>query len=188
MLPEPTDPMALTASHDELAQPPADAAEPFAPPSDAWRRVSPALATVKRVSATIWLALIFVPATVASWLLLPQWPWLPIAVAALGLVWWVWLFLRAGRVVSRYGWARRDEDLCFTEGLMFRSLTVVPFGRMQVVRVSSGPLLRWKNLANVEFVTASAASNVTIPGLPADEARELRDLIIELTDAQGSGL
>lgn len=85
-------------------------------------------------------------------------------------------------------WARRDKDLCIVGGLWFRNLEVVPFGRMQVVKVSSGPLLRAYGLANVELVTAAAATNGIIPGLPADEAKALRDLIIELSDAEGSGL
>ena len=57
-----------------------------------------------------------------------------------------------------------------------------------MVRVNSGPLLRAFGLANVSVVTASAAADAVIPGLPGDEARVLRDLIIELSDAEGSGL
>ena len=71
---------------------------------------------------------------------------------------------------------------------MFRDLSIIPFGRIQVVRVNSGPLLRAFGLANVNVVTASAAADAVIPGLPGDEARALRDLIIELSDAEGSGL
>lgn len=167
---------------------PHGATEPFAPPSNAWRRVSPRLTRVKRISLSIWLAVFFVPAIAATWFFVPQWPWVAAIIAAVGLAWWLWLWLRAPRVVASYGWARRDQDLCFVQGLMFRKLTIVPFGRMQEVKVSSGPLMRSQGLATVELVTASASTDVSIPGLPGDEARELRDLIIELSDAQGSGL
>lgn len=164
------------------------AAEPFAPPSGAWRRVSPKLVRVKRIATSLWIAILFLPVAAVTWVVLPEPWWAAAAILVVGLALWLWLFLRAPRVVGRYGWARRDEDLCFVKGLLYRQLTVVPFGRMQLVRVTSGPLLRAHGLATVELVTASAATNVTIPGLPADEARHLRDLIIELTDAQGSGL
>lgn len=172
----------------ELDGPPDAAAEPFAPPAEQWRRVSPKLVGVKRISASITIALIFIPVAVAVWFLFPEVRWVAGAVLAAGAALWLWLFVRAARVVARYGWARRDNDLAFTEGLMWRSLKIVPFGRLQVVRVSSGPLLRSAGLSNVELVTASPSSSVTIPGLPADEAVELRDLMIELSDAEGSGL
>ncbi|MFP5417245.1 MAG: PH domain-containing protein [Actinomycetes bacterium] len=171
-----------------LDGPPDAATEPFAPPSDAWRRVSPRLARVRRITLSLWLAGLFLPVAAVGWFLVPDLRWVSAAIVAVGFTLWLFLFLRAPRVVARYGWARRDQDLCFVRGLWFRQLTVVPFGRMQVVRVTSGPLLRAHGLATVELVTASAATDVTIPGLPGDEARALRDLIIELTDAQGSGL
>lgn len=167
---------------------PASAVEPFAPPSDAWRRVSPKLTTVKRISASAWLLPPTIALPILIWFLVEPVRWAALAVAAVGLLWWLWLWIRARRVVAAYGWARRDNDLCVVSGLMFKSLTIVPFGRMQTIKVTAGPLLRAFGLANVEFITASAAANASAPGLPADEARELRDLIIELSDAEGSGL
>lgn len=164
-------------------------AEPFAPPSDRWRRVSPKLITVQRIASTVRVVLILVPIALTLWFIVPpEMRWLSFAVAAVGLAWWVWSFFRAGRYVRSLGWARREKDLCVASGLMFRRLEVVPFGRMQVAKVSSGPLQRAFGLATVELVTASASINAVIPGLPADEAKALRDLIIELSDAEGSGL
>lgn len=174
-----------------LAGPPEGGVEPFAPPSEAWRRASPKLTTVKRISSSIWSFIVFVPAALILWFVVPpEEPvrWAGPAWLALGVAWWVWRWFRAKRLVASYGWARRDKDLCIVGGLWFRNLEVVPFGRMQVVKVSSGPLLRAYGLANVELVTAAAATNGIIPGLPADEAKALRDLIIELSDAEGSGL
>lgn len=162
--------------------------EPFAPPSDAWRRVSPRLTGAKRIATSITLALIVLPIVAGVLLIdLSLW-WVAALVLAAGLALWLWLFLRAARLVAAYGWARRDKDLCFVEGLMFRNLHIVPFGRLQVVKVSAGPLLRARGLATVEMVTATEMANVTVPGLPADEAKALRDLLIELSDAEGSGL
>lgn len=184
-----TPPDAAFTPDPGLDGPPARTIEPFAPPADTWRRISPRLSLIRRISGTITMAIIFIPLTVASWFFLTTYiAWLPFAVGGLGLAWWLWLFIRAGRFVRAMGWARRDHDLCFVKGLMFRDLSIIPFGRIQMVRVKSGPILRAFGLANIDVVTASAAANVTIPGLPGDEARALRDLIIELSDAEGSGL
>jgi len=167
---------------------PSSIAEPFAPPSDAWRRVSPRLTAIKRISASAWLLPPTIAIPIAIWFLIEPVKWAALGVAAVGAIGWLWLWFRAPRVVAAYGWARRDKDLCIVSGLMFKSLAIVPFGRMQTIKVTAGPLLRAYGLANVEFITASAAANAGVPGLPADEAKELRDLIIELGDAEGSGL
>ncbi len=184
----------MTASNPEfvpdpsLAGMPASAVEPFAPPSDAWRRVSPKLTTVKRISVSVWLLPPTIALALVIWFVFEPVKWAALGVAALGLIGWLWLWIRARRLVAAYGWARRDLDLCVVSGLMFRSLAIVPFGRMQTIKVTAGPLLRAFGLANVEFITASAAANAHVPGLPADEAKQLRDLMIELSDAEGSGL
>ena len=160
----------------------------FAPPSDIWRPLSPRLVRVKRITASIWIGVITVGAATASWLFLPFGEIIAGAVAAVGLAWWLWLWFRAPRWVRSWGYAERGADLCVTHGLMFKELVVVPFGRMQVVKVSSGPLQRAHGLATVELVTASMQTDASIPGLPLDEARALRDRMIELSDAEGSGL
>ena len=49
----------------------------------------------------------------------------------------------------------RDDDLYLSHGLWSRELIVIPYGRMQAVKVESGPLTRALGLANVELVTAS---------------------------------
>ena len=119
-----------------LAGPPEGGVEPFAPPSEAWRRVSPKLTTVKRISSSIWSFIVFVPAALILWFVVPpEEPvrWAGPAWLALGVAWWVWRWFRAKRLVASYGWARRDKDLCIVGGLWFRNLEVVPFGRMQVV-------------------------------------------------------
>lgn len=167
--------------------PPGGADPTFAPPSGAWLPVSPRLTAVKRITASLWLLPVTLGAAVGAWLAWGLW-WPTALVAAAGGAVWVWLFVRARRVVASWGYAERDADLCITSGIHFRELLVVPFGRMQVVKVSSGPLQRAFGLATVELVTASTQTNATIPGLPLAEARALRDRMIELSDSRGSGL
>ncbi len=166
---------------------PSTLVEPFAPPGAPWRPVSPKLATVKRISATVTALVTAVPAAIAVWLWTP-WPWLAWVASGLALLLLVWLLTRAGRVVAAMGYAERDGDLCVRGGLLMKSLEIVPMGRLQVVRVSSGPFLRAFGLSTVELVTASPTTSPTIPGLPTAEAVALRDRLIERSDAEGSGL
>lgn len=159
----------------------------FDPPASTWQRLSPKLVTVKRLTSAITLAVPTVVAAVALWLGLGLW-WPPAIVVGVALLLYLWLFLRARRWVAAWGWTERDGDLCLRSGLMWRRLLVVPFARLQLVKVSAGPLQRAFGLSTVELVTASMATDATIPGLPAADAVALRDRLIEASDALGSGL
>src|SRR4051794_7344254 len=52
-------------------------------------------------------------------------------------------------------YAERDEDLLVQRGLMVRRLSVVPYGRMQFVDVTAGPVDRLFGLATVQLHTAA---------------------------------
>ncbi|MFV0407339.1 MAG: PH domain-containing protein [Propioniciclava sp.] len=159
----------------------------FAPPAERWLRLSPKLVWVRRLTLSVTMLLLIVGVATSLWFILSQ-TWPALSAAAVGVLLWVWLWFRTRREVASWGYAERDADLCVTHGLWFRELIVVPFGRMQVVKVTSGPLTRAFGLATVELVTASPATGASIPGLPLEEARALRDRLIELSDAKGSGL
>ncbi len=86
------------------------------------------------------------------------------------------------------GYAERAEDLLVRRGVMFRRMSVIPYGRMQYVEVTAGPFERAFGLATVQMHTAAAASDARIPGLPALEAARLRDQLTSLGEAHAMGL
>ena len=69
-----------------------------------------------------------------------------------------------------------------------RRLSVVPYGRMQFVDVTAGPVGRLFRLATVRLHTAAAASDARIPGLEREEAARLRDRLAALGEAKAAGL
>ncbi|MBV8066054.1 MAG: PH domain-containing protein [Actinobacteria bacterium] len=89
---------------------------------------------------------------------------------------------------AAWGYAERDDDLLVRRGVMFSRLSVVPYGRMQFVDVTAGPLERIFRLATVRLHTAAAASDARIPGLESAEATRLRDRLAELGEAQAAGI
>ena len=93
-----------------------------------------------------------------------------------------------GRRYGSWGYAEREDDLLVRRGVMFARLSVVPYGRMQFIDVSAGPLERIFGLATVRLHTAAAATDARIPGLERDEAARLRDRLAELGEAQAAGL
>lgn len=158
----------------------------YAPPGTDWQRLSPNFLRMKLLLIpTVW-ALLFAAPVFAAFRWGPD--WLGWAALAAALAWIGWRCLRAPRVFRRWGYAERGEDVYLTHGLFHRELTCVPYGRMQLVRVNSGPLQRAFGLSTVEMVTASSEGSISIPGLSADDAAALRDRLIERGETQQAGI
>jgi membrane protein YdbS with pleckstrin-like domain len=99
------------------------------------------------------------------------------------ILWWI-----VSRRYRAWGYAEREDDLLIRRGVMFARLSVVPYGRMQFIDVTAGPLERAFGLATVRLHTAAAATDARIPGLASEEAARLRDRLAELGEAQAAGL
>jgi membrane protein YdbS with pleckstrin-like domain len=82
----------------------------------------------------------------------------------------------------------RHEDLIVARGVMVQRLSVVPYGRMQFVEVTAGPIERVFQLSTVKLHTAAAASDARIPGLEREEAARLRDRLTELGESMAAGM
>ena len=92
------------------------------------------------------------------------------------------------RRVASWGYAERNDDLMVRRGVMIRRLSVIPYGRMQFIDVTAGPLERALGLATLRMHTAAAASDARIPGLESGAAAALRDQLAALGEAQAAGL
>jgi len=92
------------------------------------------------------------------------------------------------RRVQAWAYQEREEDLIVERGVLVRRLSVVPYGRMQFVDVTAGPVERSFHLATVQLHTAAAASDARIPGLEPEEAARLRDRLSALGEAKAAGL
>jgi membrane protein YdbS with pleckstrin-like domain len=111
-----------------------------------------------------------------------------LALVAVTLVFTVWMWWLIGRRVRSFGYAERADDLLVTSGIMFRRLVVVPYGRMQLVDITAGPIDRSLGVTTVQLHTAAASTNATIPGLPPAEASGLRDRLAALGEQRSAGL
>ena len=160
-------------------------AGPFDPPNVVWAPVSGRLATARLASMGISVAIPLLAGVVAATLSGIAWLWaIPGVLAAIGL-WLLWLIPRQ---VHAVGYAERADDLLIRKGIMFRSMVVVPYGRMQYVDVQAGPLARAFHIASVQLHTASQGTDAVIDGLPPDEATRLRDQLASRGEARLAGL
>lgn len=169
---------------------PTDPVEPVSPvppagAEEGWRRVRPGLLTMRRLLLAAWL-LPLAAVTGALPVLLGTAVWSLLAlVPLLGTAWGWWAL---GRNWRSWRYRERDDDLLISRGVLWRQLTVVPYGRMQLVEVVSGPLERRFRLSRLQLHTAAAATDATIPGLAPAEAERLRDRLTELGEARSAGL
>ena len=88
--------------------------------------------------------------------------------------------------VRVHGWAEQSDDVLIRSGAVFRKYEAVPYGRLQFVELSQGPLQRKFDLANVTITTAG--STATIYGVPTREATRLRDDLTQRGYALLAGL
>lgn len=167
------------------AQAPVRESEPFEPAGVAWTPVSPRLATARLAVSAVWLGLPLLGLVVAAALSGLLGLWLAAAGVALLAVWVVWLIPRQVRAL---GYAERADDLLLRKGILFRSMVVVPYGRMQYVDVSAGPLARRLGIASVQLHTASPGTDASIDGLTTAEAARLRDQLASRGEARLAGL
>jgi uncharacterized protein len=161
--------------------------ELFAPPAYDWKRLSPNYRSLRRLTTLIFVPLIFVIPAILVWVLTGL-RWVALIILAVAAVILLVRLALVERTWRSWGYVEREDDLYITHGVLFRTLVAVPYGRMQLVEVASGPLERAFGLATVTMKTASAETNATIPGLAPDEAARLRDRLTELGEAQLSGL
>jgi len=108
---------------------------------------------------------------------------IPAVVVLSALIWSV----ERGRYRS-WGYAEREDDLIVHRGLLFRRTSVVPYGRMQFIDVTAGPVDRVFGLATVQLHTAAAATDARIPGLLRRDAEQLRDRLASVGEARATGL
>ncbi|MCD0447015.1 PH domain-containing protein [Glycomyces sp. A-F 0318] len=83
--------------------------------------------------------------------------------------------LAVARTVATWGYAEREEDLLVRHGLLTRRLSIVPYGRIQLIDLSAGPIERMFGLTTVQVRTAALGSTTEVPGLDPPVAAALRD-------------
>jgi membrane protein YdbS with pleckstrin-like domain len=97
------------------------------------------------------------------------------AALALGLL---FLLVMPKRRYRAWAWRMDEDELRIASGVLVRSDTIVPFGRVQHIDVLRGPIQRGYGLASLVLHTAGTRSAaMQLPGLDADEAERMRDHI-----------
>ena len=108
--------------------------------------------------------------------------WLMVVPAVIALL-CLWLIPAQVRAL-RYALA--ETDFVIRRGVINRSLTMVPYGRIQYIH--QGPVLRFMGIATIKLSTASAQTDATLSGVSVADAVGLRDVLAERGSAELMGL
>lgn len=131
---------------------------------------------VSLLGAGVFAALVLIFGAVLA-IVVPTNGWMPVAAAAILLV-ATGLFAVARAIgVKHIAYQVRDHDLSYRRGVIVRTVSTIPFVRVQHVRISRGPVERWFGLATVEV--SSAGPDLRVAGLAQDTADWLKAVIIE---------
>jgi len=150
-----------------------------------WHQLSRNYVWVRLISTVAFLVLVIAAALVASLVLRLGWVWIPAGLVVVSTIWTLVILPRQARA---YGYQLRQDDLVFRRGILWQRMVAVPYGRMQLVDITHGPLDRLFNIAQLKLVTAAATTGVTIPGLTQAAAERLRDTLIAVAETRRTGL
>ena len=79
---------------------------------------------------------------------------------------------------SKRKYALRDRDISYKSGILFKSITTVPFIRIQHIEIDESPFSRFFNLAAISIYTAGDSSDdLGIKGVTKKEALEIKEFI-----------
>jgi membrane protein YdbS with pleckstrin-like domain len=82
--------------------------------------------------------------------------------------------------VSRRGFAVRDKDIIYRNGIIALTTTIVPFSRIQHIALHEGFFARMFGLGALNIFTAGGSSgSLHIPGIEIEEARRIKEMLMK---------
>lgn len=150
-----------------------------------WHQISPKYVASQTVQNGIFVVVLLAIAAALVLTLEQHWVWIPVGVL---IVWTVIAQLVLPRQARALGYMLRDDDIVFRKGILWQRMIAVPYGRLQLVDITHGPMDRAFGIAKLKMVTAAATTGVEIPGLSRDASEALRDTLIEVAETRRTGL
>jgi membrane protein YdbS with pleckstrin-like domain len=112
------------------------------------------------------------------------------------LPFFIWAAAAVGLLLTWFRHARdhvksytlRELDLHYSSGLFFRKVVSQPITRIQHIELKRGPIERKVGLATLQVFSAGGEMHTfEIPGLPVDNAQQLRQFILQHKDVVKHG-
>jgi len=151
--------------------------------SPSWESLHPRYVRCLQSQVLLFALIPFLPAAIVT-------AFVPMPVIVTVFIWLVVLGVAAVVIswpaiaVPRCGYVVRDKDILFRSGVVFRSITAIPYNRIQHVATSSTPFDRKFGVASLQVFTAGGSGgDLKIGGLARDVAEKLRLFILDKAGA-----
>ena len=77
------------------------------------------------------------------------------------------------------GFAFREHDVLFRQGVIALNTTIIPYNRIQHVALHEGMISRYFGLAKIQIFTAGgSSSDLEIPGIEKEQAENIKQLVM----------
>ncbi|MEZ4773274.1 MAG: PH domain-containing protein [Bacteroidia bacterium] len=137
----------------------------------------PAFLKVQYIGTLTFMAFLIIPGIVSFFTDLP-----PVA----GMIWFIlWSTLLVVQMIilpmafKKKSYSMREKDITYRTGLIWQSVTTIPYQRIQHSEVSRGPLEQLFGLASLKIYTAGGGStDLEISGLDPEKATQMKDYIL----------
>ena len=141
-----------------------------------WHQISPRYVVSQILQNVIFVAFVLAVALVLALVLHQTWVWIPAGVVVLITLITLIILPRQAKAI---GYMLRADDIVFRKGILWQRMIAVPYGRMQLVDITQGPLDRAFGVTQLKMVTAAATTGVQIPGLTQAASEALRDTLLQ---------
>ena len=112
----------------------------------------------------------------------------PLWYILVAIIWLVLLTTSIIYVIKSYyyeGFALREKDILYKSGIFFKSVTIIPFNRVQHCEIQQGPIDRYFNLGSLLLYTAGgSSSDLIIKGLIYSKAQIIKEFITKNVAAE----
>lgn len=150
----------------------------------AWQQLHPRTVTLWRLQLLV-RGLVFLVVVAAGGAILHQSTESIDPVIAVGVIGFVLLIIVAGAAfwpsVAYRHWRYRlaPDALELERGVVTRRRSIVPYGRVQQVDLTRGPIDRSLGLTGARLLTASSSTDGAVPGLSPEDAEAFRRLVLQ---------
>lgn len=148
--------------------------------------LSPKVVALWRVNMLLWTAAVSIAGVVIGWMLDFRIEAVLAGAAVAGAGFIAAIFWPPARHRS-WTFTVGAADVVIRRGVWWRVTSIVPHSRIQHVDTTHGPLERTLGLSSVVLFTAgTVGASIKIPGLPADQADEIRDRLAAVSRVSDS--
>ena len=144
--------------------------------------LEPNYKTVRYISASTVALIMILLSWFIAWIQPAFYPYGYIA-ASIVTLFSIWMVFYNGLAYHYMSYAVREKDISYKSGWLWKSMTTVPFNRVQHCDIRQGIIDRRFGLAKLTIYTAGGQStDLMIPGLLPDTAEKLKIFILRSTE------